>query len=92
MNSSMFGLLREFHITSGLVALLIQLDSPLLFFRDSLEKHLVLQSINLSLILFQFQKKLMKSTSIQKTALSFQDFTLREENGTLKNCACVSQK
>lgn len=92
MNSSMFGLLRASHITSGLVPSPIQLDSPLLFFRDSPEKPQELQSISLSLISFQFQKKLMRSMSIQKTVLSFQDFTSREENGILKSYAYVSQK
>lgn len=88
----MFGLLRVFHIISGSVPLLIQLDSPHLSFRDSQEKLQVLQSINLSLISSQYQKKLMKSMSILRTVLSFQAFISKVVNGILKNFAYVSQK
>jgi len=92
MNSSIFGLLKVFHITSGSVPLLIQLDSQHLFSRDSQEKHQELQSISLNSISCQFQKKLMKSMSILKMVPSFLDSSSKVQNGISKSYACVNLK
>jgi len=81
--------LRVSHIISGSVLSLIQLDSPHLFFRDSQEKLRELQSISLNLISYLYQRKLMKSMSIQKMVPSFQASTLKVANGMLKSFAYV---
>jgi len=92
MSSSTLGLWRVSHIISGSVLSLTQLDSLLLFFRDSPEKHRELQSISLNSISFQYQRKLMKSMNIQKTVPLFQDSTSKVVNGILRSFACVRPK
>jgi len=92
MTSSTLGLLRVSHIISGSVLSLTQLDSPHLSFRDSQEKLQELQLISLNSISFQYQRKPMKSMSIQKMVPSFQASTLKVVNGILRSFAYVRPK
>jgi len=91
MNSLRYGQIKVFHLLSGLVALLILMALLLHFYKDSVEKLVEPQLINLNSISYQFLKNLKRLMSIQRMELSFLIYSSKVENGIQKNYASWNQ-